>query len=160
MVSEGKLVTTLAVDDLFVTTGTREDKTAGKARRALGVARDQLEALMKSASTGVPRPKPYNRGAFAAEAVSEAFIETLRALAGAIEAFLIEQSSRETALPWLEPYFAVLRFLQVSDAFDETYRIIIDPGNQIASVRFLFRKCFDQLPHTLDLATSVPRKCR
>ena len=62
----------LAVDDLSVATGTREDKTAGKARRALGAARDQLEALMKSASTGVPPPKPYHRGAFAAEAVAEA----------------------------------------------------------------------------------------
>jgi DNA excision repair protein ERCC-2 len=85
---------------------------------------------MKSASTGVPRPKPYHRGAFAAEAVPEAFIETLRALDGAIEEFLVGQSSRETALPWLEPYFAVHRFLQVSNAFDETYRMIIDPGNQ------------------------------
>ena len=61
----------LAVDDLSVATGTREDKTAGKARRALGAARDQLEALMKSASTGVPQPKPYHRGAFAAEAVPD-----------------------------------------------------------------------------------------
>src|SRR5580692_4621008 len=85
---------------------------------------------MKSASPGVPQPTPYHRGAFAAEAVPEAFIETLRALDGAIEAFLVEESSRETALPWLEPYFAVHHFLQVSDAFDETYRIIIDPGNQ------------------------------
>jgi DNA excision repair protein ERCC-2 len=120
----------LAADDLSVGTGTREGKTAGKARRALGAARDRLQALMKSASTGVPQAKPYHRGAFAAEAVPEAFIETLRALDGAIEAFLVEQSSRETALLWLEPYFAVHRFLQVSEAFDETYRMIIDPGNQ------------------------------
>ncbi len=49
---------------------------------------------------------------------------------GKLQAFLVEQSSRETALPWLEPYFAGHRFLQVSDAFDETYRMIIDPGNQ------------------------------
>jgi DNA excision repair protein ERCC-2 len=49
---------------------------------------------------------------------------------GAIEAFLVEQSSRETDLQWLEPYLAVHHFLQVSDAFDETYRMIIDPGNQ------------------------------
>ena len=120
----------LAVDDLSVATGMREGKTAGKARVALGAARDRLEALMKSASTGVIHPKPYHRGAFAAEAVAEGFIEILRALAEAIEAFLVEQSSRETALPWLEPYFAVHRFLQVSDAFDETYRVIIDPGNR------------------------------
>jgi DNA excision repair protein ERCC-2 len=86
--------------------------------------------LTKSASTGVPHPKPYHRGAFAAEAVPEALIEILRALDGAIEAFLVEQSSREMALPWLEPYFAVHRFLQVSDAFDETYRVVIDPGNR------------------------------
>jgi DNA excision repair protein ERCC-2 len=121
---------TLAVDDLSVATGTRERKTTGKAQLALGAARDQLQALMKSASTGVPQPKPYHRGAFVAEVVSGPFIETLRALDGAIEAFLVEQLSRETALPWLEPYFAVHRFLQVSEAFDETYRIIIDPGNQ------------------------------
>ena len=61
-------------------------KTAGKARRALGTARDQLEALMKSASTGVPQPKSYHRGAFAAEAVPAIFIETLRALAETLEA--------------------------------------------------------------------------
>ena len=120
----------LAIADLAVATGTREGKTSGKARRALGAVRDQLEALMRSAPTGVPQPKPYHRGAFAAEAIPESFIEALRALAGAIEAFLVEQSSRETALPWLEPYFAIHRFLQVSDAFDETYRMIVDPGNQ------------------------------
>jgi DNA excision repair protein ERCC-2 len=120
----------LAVKDLSLAAETREAKTAAKARWALGVARDQLKALMKSASTGVPQPKPYHRGAFAAEAVPEAFIETLGALAEAAEAFLVEQSSRETVLPWLELYFAVHRFLQVSEAFDETYRMIIDPGNQ------------------------------
>jgi DNA excision repair protein ERCC-2 len=54
----------------------------------------------------------------------------LRALAGTIEAFLVEQSSRESFLLWRKPYFAVHRFLQVSDALDETYRIIIDPGSQ------------------------------
>ena len=43
--------------------------------------------MTKSASTGVPRPKPYHRGAFAAEAVSEAFIETLRALEDALLEF-------------------------------------------------------------------------
>jgi DNA excision repair protein ERCC-2 len=129
----------LALDELTVATGTRENKTAGKARRALGAARDQLQALMKSESPGVPQPRPYHRGAFAAEAVPEAFTEALRALDGAIEAFLVEQPSRETALPWLEPYFAVHRFLQISDAFDETYRIIIDPGNQSVT---LF--CVDQ----------------
>ena len=128
--SRGMYSASLAVNDLFVATGSREDKTAGKARWALGVVRDRLEALTKSASTGVPQPKPYHRGAFAAEAVPEAFIETLRALAGTIETFLVEQSSRELALLWLKPYFAVHRFLQVSDAFDETYRIIIDPGSQ------------------------------
>jgi DNA excision repair protein ERCC-2 len=120
----------LAVDELSAATGTHEDKTAGKARRALRAARDQLVALTKSASTGIPQPKPYHRGAFAAEAIPEAFVEILRALEGAIEAFLVEQSSREMALPWLEPYFAVHRFLQVSDVFNETYRMIIDPGNQ------------------------------
>lgn len=120
----------LAVDDFSVATGTREDKTAGKTRRALGTARNQLEALTRSAPTGVPPPKPYHRGAFAAEAIPETFIETLRSLAGAIETFLVEQSSRETTLPWLEPYFAIHRFLQVSDTFDDTYRLIIDPGNQ------------------------------
>ena len=41
---------------------------------------------MKSASTGDPQPKPYHRGAFAAEAVPEIFIEALRALAETIEA--------------------------------------------------------------------------
>ena len=120
----------LAVDDLFVATGTRENRTAEKARLAPGTAIAQLEALMKSASTGEPQPKPYHRGAFAAEAVPAIFTEALRALAETLEAVLIEQSTRETALPWLEPYFAVHRFLQVSDAFDETYRVVIDPGNR------------------------------
>jgi DNA excision repair protein ERCC-2 len=120
----------LATADLAIATGTSEGKSSAKARRTLGTARAQLESLMRSAPTGVPLPKPYHRGAFAAEAIPESFIETLRSLAGAIEAFLIVQSSREATLPWLEPYFAIHRFLQVSDAFDETYRLIIDPGNQ------------------------------
>jgi DNA excision repair protein ERCC-2 len=120
----------LAVGDLPVAAGMGGDKTAGNARRAFGAVRDQLKALMKSASTGLPQPKPYHRGAFAAEAVPGRFIETVRALEEALEAFLVEQSSRETALPWLEPYFAVHRFVQVCEAFDETYRMIIDPGSQ------------------------------
>jgi DNA excision repair protein ERCC-2 len=120
----------LAVDDLSVAAEAYEARTAGKARRVLDAARDQLTALMKSASTGLPRPKPYHRGAFAAETVPQSFIVTLRSLAEAMEAFLLEQPSRETTLSWLEPYFAVHRFLQVSDAFDETYRMIVDSGNQ------------------------------
>jgi DNA excision repair protein ERCC-2 len=124
----------LAVDNLSVATGTHEGKNAGKVRRALSAARGQLEGLMRTASTGVPQPKAYHRGAFAVGAVPEVLIETLRALAGAIEAFLIDQSSREMALPWLEPYFAIHRFLQVSDAFDDTYRMIIDPGGQIVTL--------------------------
>jgi DNA excision repair protein ERCC-2 len=120
----------LALDDLSVATGTGENKTAATVRRALGAARNRLAALMKSISTGVPQPKPYHQGSFAAETVPETFIETLRTLDGTIETFLVEQSSRETALPWLELYFAVHRFLQVSGDFDETYRIIIDPRNQ------------------------------
>ena len=120
----------LAVDDLSVASATGENKTAGTARRALGAARDRLEALMKSASTGVLQPKSYHQGAFTVETVPETFVETLRTLGGSIETFLVEQSSRKSALPWLEPYFDVHRFLQVSDSFDETNRIIIDPRNQ------------------------------
>ena len=47
---------------------------------------------MKSAAMGEPQPKPYHRGAFAAEAVPAIFTETLRALAETLEAVLIEQS--------------------------------------------------------------------
>ena len=83
----------LAVDDLTVLSVTGENKTARKARLALGAAGDQLKALMKSAPTGVPPPKPYHRGAFAAETVPDGFIETLRGLAETLEAFLVEQSS-------------------------------------------------------------------
>ncbi len=121
---------TLTIHDLTVATGTREGKTSGRVRRALGTARDQLEILMRGAPTGVPQPKPYHKGAFAAESIPDSLIDALRSLAGMLEAFLVEQSSREAALPWLEPYFVIHRFLQVSDVFDETYRMIIDPGSQ------------------------------
>jgi DNA excision repair protein ERCC-2 len=120
----------LAMTDLAVAPGTRDGKAGAKARRSLAATRDQLQALLRSASTGLPPAKAYHQGAFAAEAIPESFIESLRGLAGAIEGFLIEQSSREAALPWLEPFFAVYRFLQVSDDFDDTYRLIIDPGTQ------------------------------
>lgn len=118
----------LTLADLTVPTG--EAKTSTRTVRALRAARDGLEALLQSASTGVPQPKPYHRGAFAAAALPESFSETLRVLAGSIEAYLVEQTSRETTLPWLEPYFTVHRFLQISEAFDGTYRLIIDPVNQ------------------------------
>ena len=120
----------LAMTDLAVAPGTRDGKASAMARRSLAATRDQLQALLRSASTGVPPAKPYLQGAFAAEAIPESFIESLRGLAEAIEGFLVEQSSREAALPWLEPFFAVYRFLQVSDSFDDTYRLIIDPGTQ------------------------------
>jgi DNA excision repair protein ERCC-2 len=115
----------LSLDDLSV-----QDNKAVKAIRALRAAREQFQSLLASAPTGVPQPKAYHRGAFAAAVVPEAFVDALRVLAGTIEAFLIEQSSREAALPWLERYFVIHRFLQICDAFDETYRLIVDPGDQ------------------------------
>jgi DNA excision repair protein ERCC-2 len=120
----------LAVSDLGPPTGPSDGKNTGKVHRALKASRDQLGLLIRGAPTGVPTPKPYHRGAFAAEAIPETFVQALRALAGTIEAFLIGQSSREMTLPWLEPYFIVHRFLQVSDALDETYQVIIDPNEQ------------------------------
>ena len=108
-------------------------KTSTKARRSLAAARDGLQALLCSAPTGIPQPKAYHRGAFAAVAIPQAFIEALRALAGTIEAFLVG-SPRDEALPWLEPYFTVHRFLQVAEIFDETYRLIIDPTNQAVTL--------------------------
>ena len=74
-------------------------------------------------------------GAFSAEAIPESFIESLARLRGGQSRLSwLEQSSREAALPWLEPFFAVYRFLQVSDAFDDTYRLIIDPSTQTVTL--------------------------
>jgi DNA excision repair protein ERCC-2 len=119
----------LTVDDLNVADSS-ETRTSGRARRVLSDARNQLYALLKSPPSGLPSPKSYHRGAFAVATLPEAFLETLRVLAGTIEAFLVEQTSREAVLPWLESYFCVHRFLQVGDALDDTYRVIVDPGNQ------------------------------
>ncbi len=117
-------------------------KIPGKARRTLAAARAQLHALLTSDPTGIPSPKSYHQGAFAAHSIPEELIESLRTLAGTIEAFLVEQSSRETTLEWLDPFFTIHRFLQVAEIFDETYRLIVDPGNQSVT---LF--CFDPAKH-------------
>jgi DEAD_2 len=58
----------LAMTDLAVASGTHDGNAGAKARRPLAAARDQLQALLRSASTGVPPAKPYHHGAFAAEA--------------------------------------------------------------------------------------------
>jgi DNA excision repair protein ERCC-2 len=119
----------LTVDDLSVADSSQV-RTSGKVRQTLNNARNQLRALLKTSASGVLAPKAYHRGAFAVASIPEEFLETLRVLAGTIEAFLVEQTAREALLPWLEPYFSVHRFLQVSEAFDEAYRVVIDPGDQ------------------------------
>jgi DNA excision repair protein ERCC-2 len=121
----------LAATDLSI--GGEAGKVSTKARRSLASARDELQALLRSTPTGIPQPKGYHRGAFAVEAIPEALIESLRGLATTIEAFLIG-SSRETALPWLDPYFTIHRFLQVAGIFDETYRLIVDPASQVVTL--------------------------
>jgi DNA excision repair protein ERCC-2 len=120
----------LAIADLGRPPDSYDGSSTGRIDRALKSSRDQLAALIKSPSTGVPPSKAYHRGAFAAQAVPESLVDSLRALAGSIEAFLIGQSSREITLPWLEPYFAVQHFLQICEALDDTYRIIVQPDGQ------------------------------
>ena len=123
----------LSVDELSVPSDAA-GKGSGKARQALASVRTEMEQLLRGTSTGVPPSKAYHRGAFAAEAIPETFVETLRRVLPVLEAYLIEQTSRETSLPWLESYFAIYRFLQVSEIFDETYRMIVDPGNQLVTL--------------------------
>ena len=101
-----------------------------KARKALEIASEGLRTLIRSAPTGIPSPKAYHRGAFASSVLPDEFADRLRSTATTLETFLAEHPSRETTLPWLEPYFAIYRFLQVCDVFDETHRVIIDPSNQ------------------------------
>jgi DNA excision repair protein ERCC-2 len=109
------------------------EKASVKARRALAAARDALLGVLRGDPTGIPHPKPYHRGSFVSQAVSESLIESLRTLAGTIEAFLIG-SARDTVLPWLEPYFNIHGFLQVAERFDETYRCIVDPSSQTVTL--------------------------
>ena len=70
-----------------------------KAQRAFVAAREQLQALLGSAPTGIAASKSYHQGAFAAETISGDLVEALRGLAGTIEAFLVGQSSREITPP-------------------------------------------------------------
>lgn len=121
---------TLAADELSVPFEASGGKGSGRARKALSEARNEVQKLIEGPSTGVPSPKTYHRGAFASDHIPTTFIDSLRAAAATLEIYLVEQSSRKSALPWLEPWFAIHRFLQVSDAFDETYRVVIDPANQ------------------------------
>ncbi len=103
---------------------------AGDARRTLARAEEEFVALLKSSPTGVPPSKGYHEGAFASETLPDGLLESLRTAILAIERHLVEQTSREHALPWLETYFAINSFLQTGEAFDTTYRTIIDPQNQ------------------------------
>ena len=119
----------LSASELSIPQGATGAATS-KARKALQIALDGLQTLLRTAPTGIPSPKAYHRGAFASQGLPEEFADTLRKVATALETFLAEHPSREATLPWLEPYFAIYRFLQVCDVFDETYRAIIDPGNQ------------------------------
>src|SRR6202012_3091582 len=105
-------------------------KAASDAQRKLSLAQKEFFKLLNSSPTGVPPSKAYHQGAFASEALPNGLLESLRNTTTALERHLVEQTSREAALPWLDAYFALSSFLQTGEAFDSTYRTVIDPGNQ------------------------------
>jgi DNA excision repair protein ERCC-2 len=120
----------LETDELSVPPEAVRGKNSVKARDALASARDEILRLLRGAPTNVPPPKSYHRGAFASESLPASLVEILRSTTAEIEGFLVEQSSREIVVPWLTPFFAIHRFLQIAEVFDGSYRMIIDPGNQ------------------------------
>jgi DNA excision repair protein ERCC-2 len=122
--------TALMAEDLSIPHEVARGKNSNKARQAIFSVRSELERLLSEPSTGSLPPKDYHRGAFASPAVPESLLPLLRTAATSIEAYLVEQTSPELALPWLDVYFEIHRFLQVADVFDETYRTIINPGSQ------------------------------
>ena len=121
---------TLTLDELAIPHEAVRGKGSTTARQSLSVARGEVQRLFSASPTGVPPLRDYHRGAFACVTVPESLLPLLQTTAENIEAFLIEQSTRELTLPWLDSYFAIRRFLQVAEAFDESYRTIIDPGNE------------------------------
>jgi DNA excision repair protein ERCC-2 len=120
----------LDVDELSVPPEASRGKNSSKAREALLSARGEILNVLRGTPTNFPTPKSYHRGAFATEKLPDTLTDVLRATAGRLEEFLVEQSSREIVLPWLIPFFAIYRFLQIVEAFDGTYRMIVDPSNQ------------------------------
>ena len=125
---------TLTVEELWIEKQGNDHASSRRAVRALRAAGDELLKLLGSAPTGVPTPKPYHRGAFASDTVPVSLIERLRRAVETLEKFFAEQLPREITLPFLEPYFAIHRFLQISEVFDATYRLIVDPEKRSATL--------------------------
>ncbi len=106
-----------------VTSGLRNRRAKG----VLAQTKLALEDLFKTDSEGVIPSKGHHRGAWAITELSEEFLLALEKATQEIELYLVKELDRDKHIPWLEPWFAIHRFLRTVELFDDSYRIIVDP---------------------------------
>lgn len=119
----------LSLADLEIA-GAPRAKGAAKAKKGVAAAALALQQLLENAApaaSAIPA-RSYHDGAMVLEEPPKDFIVTVRQAAQKLEEFLAAQPPGGDLTRWLEPYFTIAAFLRAAEAYDETCRCILAPG--------------------------------
>jgi DNA excision repair protein ERCC-2 len=114
--SRGMHSAELVAGDLAVRGATAGGRGSGRARRALGAAR---EALRRVAATAGPGEDEV------LDTLPRELIEACREAKRRLEDFLADQPPGQSLNGWIEPWFALAGWLRAADTFDGTCRLIV-----------------------------------
>ncbi len=119
----------LSLTDLEIA-GAPRAKGAAKAKKGVATAALALQQLLENTApdASVIPTRGYHDGAMVLEEPPKEFIVTMRQAAQRLEEFLAAQPPGGDLSRWLEPYFAITAFLRAAEAYDETCRCILAPG--------------------------------
>lgn len=122
----------LSLSELTVTPGALSGKGAAPAKRALLKARDAFsDALREAPSALLAIPsRPHHEGAYATATRPDALLHEIRKAGNKIEAFLAQQEPGQDFSAWLEPFFAIQRFLRTADDFDSGTFTLFDDSTE------------------------------
>lgn len=121
---------TLEINQLIIQANASAGKGSGRARSSLARARKEFQEFLDAPRDNVIAEKSHHDGAVATSELPKEFISRLRSASRAIEEYLLARPPSDNLSPWLEPLFVIYQFLRISENFDESYRVIIDPKNQ------------------------------
>jgi len=124
---------TLSSNDLEIRTGAVRAKGSAKVRRVLDAARSLLhEMVMSPSASGLPN-RDYHDGAVFLELPKD-FLLACREAAQSLEAFLASLQPGTDLSGWIEPWFALNKWLRAAEAFDDTCRWITRPQEQSITI--------------------------
>lgn len=121
----------LTTAELATSPGAPRAKGASKVKRALEEAVEALEKFLQNAApdaSAIPS-RPYHDGAMVLADAPKELVAELRRAANSLEEFLGAQEPGRDLSGYLDPYFAITAFLRAAEAYDETCRCILAPGD-------------------------------